>query len=160
MKQLYTADEARRWRRRTRVSMTVCAVLSAAALFVCILLCTRVTTANARQLLLTNVALFTLAGWTDILVLYCIHAPAKALATHMESMLAEERQVHEGVYTLKPGTFHIPGSVTVRSVSLMTEEGPVSLNLSAALVRQLPPDGTNLRVQTVRRFIIAYEVIA
>ena len=160
MKRLYTPEEAQRWRRRTRVSLAFCIILAVLVLAVCILLCTRVNTANASRLLLTDIVLFALAGWTVILTLYYVHVPAKAQAVHIEGMLAEEPQLHEGIYTPQENTFRIPKSITVRSVSLATEEGATALHVSAALARQLPPAGTRLRVWTVRRFIIAYEVIA
>lgn len=160
MKRLYTPEEAQRWRRRTRLSFAFCIVLAVLVLAVCILLCMRVNTANASQLLLTNIGLFTLAGWTVILTLYYVYTPAKAQAVHIEGMLAEEPQLHEGICTLQENTFRIPKSITVRSVSIASCEDTVSLHVSAALARQLPPSGTRLRVWTVRRFIIAYEVIA
>lgn len=159
MKRLYTPEEALHWRRRMRGSLVFCIVLTVLALAVCVLLCTQVGTANASRLLLTNVILFTLAGWADILILYYVYAPARALSVHMDGILAETPQVHEGVYTLKPGSFRIPGSITVRNAAVEAEDGAHSLHVSAALVRQLPDSGTRLRVWTVRRFIIAYEVI-
>lgn len=160
MKRLYTPEEAQRWRRRTRISLAFCIVLAVLVLAVCILLCTRVNTANASRLLLTNIILFALAGWTVILTLYYVYVPAKAQTVHIEGLLAEEPQLHEGIYTLQESTFRIPKSITVRSVSIATEEGAASLHVSAALARQMPPSGTRLHVWTVRRFIIAYEVIA
>lgn len=160
MKRLYTPAEAQRWRRRTGISLAFCVALAVLVPAVCILLCTRVNTANATRLLLTNIVLFTAAGWAVILTLYYLYAPAKAQALHIEGMLSEEPQVYEGVYSLHPGAFHIPKSITVRSAAIASDEGSASLHVSAALARQLPPSGTMLRVWTVRRFIIAYEVIA
>lgn len=160
MNRLYTPEEAHRWRRRTRLSLVICIVLAVIVTGICILLSTWVNTANAMRLLLTNIALFTLTGWAVILTLYYVHAPAKAQALHIEGMFSEEPQVYEGVYTLQPGAFRIPKSVTVRSAVLTSGEDASTLHISAVLVGRLPPSGTHLRVWTVRRFIIAYEVIA
>lgn len=160
MKRLYTPEEAQRWRRRTRISLALSIALFMVILAVCIFLCTRVDTAGARRLLMTNIVLFTLAGWTVILTLYCVHSPAKAQAVHMEGILREQEEVHEGVFTLQPGAFRIPRSIAVRSASITSEEDSLPLHISAALARQLPPSGTRLRVWTVRKFIVAYEVIA
>ena len=74
-------------------------------------------------------------------------------------MLSEEPEVHQGVYSLRPGAFRIPRSITVRNVGLASEEESITLHVSAALVRQLPPSGTCLRIWSVRRYIVAYEVI-
>ena len=39
------------------------------------------------------------------------------------------------------------------------EEEPRKLNIDARLVKKLPPDGTRVRVRTVRKFITAIEVL-
>lgn len=160
MKPLYTTEEARRWKRRSAFALTASAGVVALALAICIVLCTQVNTANARTLLLCAITLFTLAGWTGILLLCFVHAPAKAQAEHIRGILAEEPQLHEGILTLQRDSFRIPGSIAVRKATLLTEEGPVSLNVSAGLAKKLPGGSAHLRVWTVRRFITAYEVIA
>lgn len=159
MKLLYTTEEAQRWRRRASLALAVSAGAVALALAVCIVLCTQVSTANSHTLLLCAIAIFTLAGWTGILLLSFVHAPAKAQAEHIRGILAEESQLQEGVLTLHPDSFRIPGSITVRKATLLTADGPVALNVSARLVRKLPGSSAHLRVWTVRRFITAYEVI-
>lgn len=160
MKHLYTREEALRWRRRASLSLGISIAAVTLALTVCIILCTQVSTANAQTLLLSVIVLFTLAGWTAILLLYFSYAPAKAQAEHIRGMLAEEPQPCEGVLTLHRETFRIPKSVTVRKATLLTDDGPVSLSVSAGLARMLPRNSVRVRVWTVRRFITAYEVIA
>lgn len=158
MEHLYTHAESQRWKRRAALTMGISAGAVALALAVCILLCTAVNTANARTLLLCCVALFTLAGWAAILLLFFVYAPARAQAEHIFGMLNGETQVFEGTLTLHRETFRIPKSITVRKATLHTDEGPVSLNVSAALAHRLPTD-RRLRLETVRRYIAAYEVI-
>ena len=160
MKHLYSPMEAQRWRRRATLSLALSIGLMAAALAVCIGLCTQVSTSNAQSLLVTVILITTLAGWTTILLLTFAYIPAKALAVHISGMVNAEAESHEGTLTLLPETFGIPKSITVRKATLMTEDGPVSLSISTGLVRQLPRGATHLRVWTVRRFITAYEVIA
>ncbi|MBR3763923.1 MAG: hypothetical protein IKK57_05145 [Clostridia bacterium] len=160
MKHLYTAGEAQRWRRRASLVLFVSLGAVAAALTTDIVLCTRVSTGNAQQLLLWVIALFTLAGWAAILLLWFVYVPAKAQAEHIGGMLAEEPQLLEGVLTIHRESFHIPRSVTVRKATLVTVEGEKSLHISAALARQLPAGGGKLRLMTVRRFITGFEVIA
>ena len=159
MKQLYTPEEAKRWQRRASLSLAFVIGLPVLALAVCIVLCTQVTTANAQTLLLTVIALFTLAGWAAILLAAFAYRPARALAIHIGGMLSAEPQAYEGTLTLLPETFGIPQSITVRKASILTEDGPVSLSVSTGLVRQLPRGSARIRVWTVRKFITAYEVI-
>lgn len=158
MNRLYTLQAAQHWQRRAKTSLWLSLGLMAAATAVCILLCTRLTTANTQKLLLTDIVLFTLAGWVSMLVLYFFYAPAKAQATHMAGMLAAEPETHEGALTLHRETFRIPKSITVRKASLHTSEGDLTLNVSASLARQLP-QGKRLRVWAVRKYITAYEVL-
>lgn len=158
MVRLYTNEEGCRWQRRARVSLGAALGLLAAALGVCIFLCTRLTTANAQTLLLADIALFTLAGWVCMLVLYFIYAPAKAQATHIAGMMSQEPEMFEGTLTLRRETFHIPKSITVRKADLRTADGTLLLSVSNGLCRQLP-QGKKLRVWTVRKYITAYEVM-
>ena len=52
----------------------------------------------------------------------------------------------------------LPRSIAVRR-ALLTENGETTaLSLNARLARRMPPDGTRVRVRTVRRYITAFEV--
>jgi len=159
MTRLYTLKEAKRWKQRAALMLALATGLVALALIVCIALCTQVNTGNAQSLLSATITLFTLAGWTAILLGYFGYLPARAQAEHIGGMTTGTEEELEGVLTLLPETFRIPKSVTVRRATLDTPQGPVSLSVSAALSRQLPT-GVPLRVLTVRRFVAGYEVIA
>lgn len=158
MVRLYTHENACRFQRRAQVSLWLSLGLMAAATAVCIFLCTRLTTANTQAFLLADIILFTLAGWTAMLVLYFAYAPAHAQAAHMLGMLSAEPETCEGTLELLRETFRIPKSITVRKACLHTDEGTLSLSVSAGVARQLP-QGKRLRVWTVRRYITAYEVL-
>lgn len=159
MKRLYTPEEAQRWKQRTLHRLILAIAVFVTAITVCIILCGQVNTANAQTLLLIIIALSALSGWASMLLFYFSYAPAKAQAIHMQGILAGEAECAEGILTLHKDSFRIPKSITVRKATLQTAEGPLSLSVSAALARQLPA-GVPLRVETVRRFITAYEVIA
>jgi len=160
MKRLYTPEAARRWKRRASFTRLIAPGLVALALMVCILLCTMVTTANARQMMFACIALFTLAGWACILLWYFVYTPAQAQALHIGGMFTQAEETYEGVLTIHRDSFRIPKSVTVRKATLDTADGPVSLSVSAALAGQFPANGSKVRVLTVRKFIVAYEVCA
>ncbi len=160
MIRLYTPEAARRWKRRAYMILVFSLGLVALALIACIIFCTQVNTANAQTLMLSSMALFTLAGWACILLLYFAYAPAKAQAVHMAGMFSAKTETWEGVLTVHKDSFHIPKSVTVRKATLETAEGPLSLSVSAGLASRLPKNGTAVRVTTVRKYITGYEVIA
>lgn len=160
MVRLYTPESARYWKRRAAFLLGLSLGLVALALAVNIVLCTQVGTGNAQTLQAVCIALFTLAGWACILLLYFAYAPARAQAAHIGGMFSAPDETHEGVLTIHRESFRIPASVTVRKATLDTAEGPLSLSISAALVSRLPRSGARVRVTTVRRFITGYEVIA
>ena len=160
MKHLYTPQAAHYWKRRAWLTFSIALGLVALAAIINIILCGKVNTANAAQLQITCIALFALAGWACILLLYYVYAPAKAMATHIGGMFSAPSETYEGVLTIHKDSFRIPKSVTVCKATLETAEGPVSLSVSAGLVRQLPQNGAALRVTTVRKYITGYEVIA
>ena len=160
MIRLYTPEAARHWQRRAAFLLGFSIAAVVLALAVNIFLCTRVNTANAQTLQFTCIALFILAGWACILLLYFAYAPAKAQAVHIAGMFSAEAETFEGVLTVHRESFHIPKSVTVRKATLETAEGAVALSVSAGLVHQLPKNGTAVRVTTVRRYITGYEVLA
>lgn len=159
MKYLYTPEEARRWKQRSSRRLYSILVLIALTLTACIILCRQVNTGNAQSLLVIVIALSTLAGWVGMLLFYFSYSPAKAQTVHIQGILSGEKDYAEGILTLHKESFRIPKSITVRKATLQTTDGPLSVSVSAALARQLPT-GVSLRVETVRRFITAYEVIA
>lgn len=160
MIRLYTPEAAQRWKRRAWLTLTLSLGLVALATIINIILCGQVNTANATTLQLTCIALFALAGWACILLLYYVYAPARAMATHIGGMFSAPSETYEGVLTVHKDSFRIPKSVTVRKATLETAEGPVALSVSAGLVHKLPKNGSALRVTTVRKYITGYEVIA
>lgn len=159
MQHFYTPGAAHSWKRRASFLLCFSLGLVAAALAVCIIFCTRVTQANAQTLLLASIALFTLAGWTCILLLSFAYAPARANTVHFACMLAEQPETLQGMITLHRESFRIPKSVTVRKVTLETDEGSLSLSVNASLAHLLPANGSAVRVNTVRKFITGCEVI-
>lgn len=156
---LYSQAEALRMGRRASISLYVSCALLAAALAACAALCAGVNTGNAEAMLYTVIGLFTLAGWAAILLLKLIWLPSAAACRHMKSMLAGEEEEAEGRIALTPAAFQIPRGIVARRVTLTGEKETKTLNMDGRLVKKLPPDGTRVRVRTVRKFITAIEVL-
>ncbi len=125
-------------------------------------LCFFVNTANAQRMLFWVIGLATVSGWVFILLRQMVHSPAYAEASHTAGILADETEKteeYEGTLRLSPGAFQIPKSIAVRRATLINGEESVTLSIDAAYARRLPPDGSFLRVQTVRKYITGYEVL-
>lgn len=159
MKKLYSMEAAGAWKKKARLWKYLMLLTGAAALAVCIFLCTKVDGMNADRLLLPVIAISVLAGWAVMLLyVYAFH-PARARAEHMLGVMAGEEEMFAGVLKRTGETFAIPKSVTVKKMTLTDGENKMLFHADSAVARQLPPDGTKVRLCTVRKFITGYEVI-
>lgn len=158
MTEFYSQEALARMRRQVRRTGTLALSLTLAATAVCVFLCTRVTTGNALRLQWTVIGLFTLTGWTALLLTNLVIRPCRAEADHMAGILREEPEEHSGILHSLPGAFRIPKSITVRSLTLQEEGATLELRLDARFLKQIPPDGSRVRVRTVRKYIVAMEV--
>lgn len=159
MTNFYSREEMERHRRRAAWSGAAAWGALALGWLACAALCFFVNTANARRMLFGVIGLATVSGWVFILLRQMVYLPAHAEASHMAGIITEEAAEYEGVLRLSPGAFQIPRSIAVRRATLTNGEESVTLSIDAALARRLPPDGSLLRVQTVRKYITGYEVL-
>ena len=158
MTRIYTEAEIERQKKKASSASAFACALLGAALIVCIVLCTRVNTANARSLLFWTIGIFTLAGWIAIIVYSLIYRPCHAKAAHAEGLMKEKTQELAGQLERVSPPFHIPKSVTVRKVTIHTENGAQTLSILSDLAGLLPAPGSYLKIQTARSYIIAFEV--
>ena len=159
MTNFYSREEMERHRRRAAWSGAAAWGALALGWLACAALCFFVNTANARRMLFGVIGLATVSGWVFILLRQMVYTPARAEASHMAGIIAEEATEYEGVLRLSPGAFQIPRSIAVRRATLTNGEESVTLSIDAALARRLPPDGSFVRVQTARKYITGYEVL-
>lgn len=161
MEMLYTPAAVKRQEKQALWSRWAMWLTGGLSLLACIVMCTRVCTANAERLLLAVIGTSILAGWAVILLLNFAYLPAKRQADHIRSMLDEEQETFEGVLSLSPMRFTIPRSIVIRKVRLTVagEDEPVSLSVNAMMARYLPANGTPVRVLTARKYIIAVEPV-
>ncbi len=159
MTMLYSHEAAAAWKKKAEQRGCLILVLALAALFVCILLCTKVNTLNVTRMLYTVMIISTLAGWAVMFLWVYAYRPARARSAHMKGILAGEQEMYEGTLRRTGESFAIPGSVVVKKVELRKGEQVTLLHADSALIKLLPPDGTNVQLVTVRKFITGYEVI-
>lgn len=156
---LYTEAEMQKMKRRAAWSGAVSWGALALGWIACAALCFFVRTANAKQMLFLVIGLATVSGWVFILLRQMVCAPSHAEARHMAGILRDATEVeYEGFLRLSPGAFRIPKSISIRKLSIRQDEENISLNIDARLACRLPPDGTSVRVMTVRKYVTAFEV--
>ena len=129
------------------------------ALIMCVILCARVSTLNAQASYTVVVTVSTLGGWAAILIWALAYRPRKAAFVHMKGMLDGQREGFTGRLGAPGKVTRIPGSIDVRRIPVLTDEGSVSLLVYAPLSEKLPGEGAFVRLETVSRYIVACEVI-
>lgn len=159
MTNFYSREEMERHRRRAAWSGAAAWSALALGWLSCAVLCFFVNTANARRMLFWVIGLATVSGWAFILLRQMVYLPAHAEANHIAGIITEESAEYEGVLRLSPGAFQIPRSIAVRRATLTNGEESVTLSIDAGLARRLPPNGSLVRVQTVRKYVTGYEVL-
>ncbi len=158
MDALYDEEQVQRLRRRGQRSRELAWGLLILSQLVCVILCTRVRTGNDRLLLAWVIGVSTCGGWAAILILRLRSRPDRVVSAHMAGILANpEAEELAGELRLRPGLVSIPGSIDIRKAELRTEKDTVVLNVLAEKAACLPPDGTRVRVRTVRSYITGWE---
>ncbi len=151
------AIEKSRRRVRRCTGLLCCAAGLALAFIITVCLLTR--TGNAQAMLYAAMAGMVLGSLAVLGLWMFAVEPAKAEYRHLAGLAAVEREVREGRFYLGSDTFRIPKSVRVRKVRLDTENGSLSLNLNAELAGRVPPDGSFVRTETARKFIVGMDVL-
>ncbi len=157
MRQLYGDTELETWRQRTACFRKWCFALLALSLLTTVPLCFFVRTENQRVLQWTAIFLFTVLEWAALLVWQLGELPARTELTHLEGILKGEPETREGIFSLLRDQVQIPKSVRVRKAILDTPEGPIHLQVNIRMIPKLPENASSVRVQMVRKFLIAWE---
>ena len=144
--------------KKTRRYTAEFAALCLLTLLVFIAECLLTRTGNMAFMLRLAYASMILMGFACIVFYCCVLRPSRRKETHLEGLLSREPGLLEGRFTLTASSFRIPKSVQVRTVLLETGDGSLTLNLDEEWTCYAPPNGTPVRVQTVRKFITGIEV--
>ena len=144
---------------RARRSTLVFRLFAAGMLLAFVTMCLLTRTANARVMFIAMLASMIPAGILCILLYSLRVRPDRAAVRHTETLLAGETETAEGVFRFAGGPVQIPGSVRVVPVSLQNGEESRRLYLDETLAGRMPTEGTQVRVQTVRRYITGAEIL-
>ena len=155
LKELYEAKELTEAKDARKRAGTAMAVMAAAGLLACILLCCFATRQNQYVLLPVTIGVSTLSGWIVIFLSHSRYEDAKARVRHAELMLDGPRERFSGSFRKLDGVYHVKRGVSVRKVSLREDFHETLLTVYEAKAPQLPDafDGT---VETVYDCIVAF----
>lgn len=159
MERFTSAEIVQESRNKAHLMTRILIVAAAAMLILLIALCLLTRTGNARTMLIIAMVCSVVGGWSVMAFWIFSVEPARAEARHLEGLAAETAQTREGWMTLDPEGFRIPKSVWVLKAKLNTGEETLSLNLNEKYGDRVPPDGSLVRVETAKKFIIGMETL-
>lgn len=154
--ELYTPGALERLRRKNKLRTLALAALGCAATLVCVCLCARIETQNARDTLYRVVAVSTAGGWLVLALWFNVLLPGRREAAHQAHMLSGERETDAGELTVTKTFLDIPRSAPLLRVELRDGERVRRLSVSPRKAALLPT-GRRVKVWTVYGCIVAWE---
>lgn len=154
--QLYTSEEsaiAKAAQRRAAVAM---AIVGAAGLAACVVLCFLATRQNQDVTRPLTIGASILSGWIVIFLSHSSFDGARAHARHAELMLTGPRETFSGAFSIQEGVYRVRRGVSIRRVKLNQGFHDVMLTVSAEKASLLPETFTGT-VETVYDCIVAFE---
>lgn len=142
-----------------RIWTALTALTAIGALATCVVLCCRLTTANADRTQLLVCGISALAGWVVIFFMSRFVLPGRRELAHLRSLQDEPRVRVCGAVTMEPGCVRIPRSITVRKLRVQTEAGSKRVSVNVRGVKNLPPLPATLALYTAHDYVVAWEVV-
>lgn len=129
----------------------------AGALLGCIALCTGIRTVNAESRKLLAIVLSSLGGCCAIVLWEAVCLPRLREAAHEAGVLKEPAEIHQG-QVLSVGEKHpIPKSIAFLPVTLQEEGRETGLKVNARFRGELPGIGQEIRAESRRGYLTAWE---
>ena len=156
--ELYPPAYLARAQAHNRIWTALTALVTVGALAACIVLCCRLTTANADRTQLLVCVISAVAGWIVIFLMSRFVLPGRRELAHLRSLQDEPRIRVCGAVTMEPGRVRIPRSITVRRLRVQTEEGAKRVSVNVRGAKSLPPLPATLALYTAHDYVVAWEV--
>ena len=155
LKELYEAKELTEAKADRKRAGTAMAVVAAAGLLGCILLCCLATRQNQHVTFPATVGVSVLSGWIVIFLSHSRYEDARARVRHVELMLDGPRERFTGSFRKLDGVYRVKRGVSVRKVSQQEDFHETLLTVYEAKACRMPDafDGT---VETVYDCIVAF----
>lgn len=156
MIELYQKSELTELRRKLVFQVAVAAAIAAVTLCVCILICLRVTSYNANQLLAPCIGVSILGSWIVLSIRIFGIDTTRCAIKHTEAMLEGERETITGTFALTGERVRVKNGVTMFRVSHEGSERTGTLQLYDKKRERF--DGSRAKaVSVVYGFVVAYE---
>lgn len=156
--ELYSRQDLQRLEKTTKRAGRAAAILAAATLTACVLLCCLTTQSNAPLMEKATIAVSVLGGWV---VIYLYYHPVRELRLergHAQMLLEGERETLEGVLELSEQRMRIRGSIRFYPLTLTDGDMTRRSKVIAARADALRAvNGKRLRLYVVNGYAAAYE---
>ncbi len=154
--EFYTSETVARLEKRYRTWRTVLYIVCGAALAFCIATVALTRPANVRY---TRPAVLITSALAGSFAIYAGAFPvlgSKRAAQHAKTMLTDGREIISGAATPGARDFRIRGSVTVRPVTVKTEDGTENVRVDAELAKMIPSDGKARDYYVCHGYVVGY----
>jgi hypothetical protein len=156
MIELYQKNELEKLRRVLFFQIAMLAAVAAIALTACIVICTKVSAYNSKELLYWCVGISTAGSWIALSIrIFGIDGTRSAIK-HTAAMLEGERETVTGTFALTGERVRVRNGVSMIRVLCDSSERVGTLQLYEKKRERFNAQNTE-RVQTVYGFVVAYE---
>lgn len=156
--ELYSRQDLERLEKRYGQARWSAALLAAAALAVCVLLCVLTDRDNAERMEKAVVTVSVLVGWILIYLHNNVILALRYELSHARMLMEEERTVLEGVIEVSQERMHIRGSIRFYPLCLNDRETTRRSKVIASRGKLLRAEnGRKLRLYVVNGYAAAFE---
>ena len=157
MQELYTEKDIEKLKKEYKVIRILVTVLAAAAVMVLVVLCCLTGAANEFAMEKAAILIGIFTGWLEIYLLINVVAERRAELRHAQ-MLKEPGEEVTGQIELSKITTKIKGSVYIKKVRLITEQGSRNINIIERKANLLEQVQGPVKVRLVHSYIAGFEV--
>ena len=154
--EFYTNETVSRLEKKYRAWRTALLIVCGAALVFCIVAVALTRPTNVRY---TRPAVLITSALAGSFAIYAGAFPvlgSKRAAQHAKTMLTDDREIISGAATPGARDFRIRGSVTVRPVTVKTEDGTENVRVDAELAKMIPSDGKARDYYVCHGYVVGY----
>lgn len=156
MIELYQKNELEKLRCMLFFQIAILAAVAAITLTACIVICTKVSAYNSKELLYWCVGISTAGSWIALSIrIFGIDGTRSAIK-HTAAMLEGERETVTGTFALTGERVRVRNGVSMIRVLCDSSERVGTLQLYEKKRKRFNAQNTE-RVQTVYGFVVAYE---
>lgn len=156
--ELYDSKSQLKQKTKLKAARTIFYALVFSALFACVTLFLLTGVSNEKTMRQTVLIISGATGCAAIYFYSFAVIDVKHSVEHAERMLSGEREITVGTFEIGEKDIKIPGSIFIRPMRVMTDEGEKRINVNSEKLGLLPKDGGRYALYTVNDYLVSIGV--